>query len=135
MESENLVILYPNNIWYIKSVDNLIDFPPLHYYKVSQLNVPEKTLVLGGSHNIYAQFPMYLTRCEIFEQNFMPYTLNTIHFKVRNAALLWPRLNLYSYTDMVDPQNVYIKKNNTFVAKFVFSKTKIELYEITTLKK
>jgi len=132
-EFNNRIVINPNDLWYIKSNDSLIDFPPLHYYMVKQLNVPEKTLVLGGSHNAYAQLPMYLTRCEIFEQNYMPYTLNTPHFKVRNAVLLWSRLNLYSYTDMMNPQTVYIKKNNVFIAKFIFDSAKIELHEIVVV--
>lgn len=137
MTDTQSITLYPNPKWYISksSVPTLnndfVHFPKLYYYKVDKLNdiIPEN-LVIGGSHNIYAQLPMYFTRCEIFEKNFMPYNLDTLFFKVRNGILLWPRINLYAYTDMTNPQCVYIKKNNRYVAKIIFSPNDIQLYEV-----
>lgn len=121
-----------NDKWFIKSKDGYVNFPPLHYFMVESLDEPqEKKLVLGGSHTAFVQLPMYFTRREIFEENFMPYQIkDSNNFKIRNAVLLWPRLNLYSYTDLSDPQSVYIKKGYKFVAKFTFSTERICLYEV-----
>lgn len=131
MVSVEPIILKPNEHWYINYPDEYnIYFPTLYYYKVESLDVKPDTFVLGGSHNAYAQEPLYMTRCQILEYNYFPYNLNSYYFKVRNGILLWPRINLYAYTDMSDPQSVYFKKNNEYIGKLTFSVDRLELYEV-----
>lgn len=131
MQTQDVMILHPDEQWFIKKNSAYLNFPKLYYYKVNSLEVNNKEyLVLGGSHNLYAQLPMYIERCEIFEENYMPYRLDGKHFKVRNAALLWSRLNLDSYTDTKNPQVVYVTKNGSFVGKFIFAEEQIHLYEL-----
>lgn len=134
---DRLIIKY-NPEWFKYKSDLPINFPELHYIKCSKIESPE-SVILGGSYNYYYTHPLYFERCEIFERLFMPYELNTPNFKVRNGILIWPYLNLRSYTDLNDPNCVYIKrqhpisaKRDQYVAMFRFCETHIELHELDT---
>lgn len=76
----------------------------------------------------------------------MPYELDGLALKVRNGVLLWPRMNLDAFTDIEDPQTVYMRQqnNNTlrsrdsnrndfinFVARIRFNVDHIEIVETT----
>nr|DBA13166.1 TPA: hypothetical protein [Oryctes rhinoceros nudivirus] len=135
--TDRLIIKY-NPEWFKYKSDLPINFPELHYIKCSKIASPE-SVILGGSYNYYYTHPFYFERCEIFERLFMPYELNTPNFKVRNGILIWPYLNLRSYTDLDDPDCVYIKRQNPisakrdqYVAMFRFCETHIELHELDT---
>lgn len=108
-------------------------FPQLHYYamKCSELPFPydKTTLICGGSYNIYLDTPLFKERCLILEDLYFPYDINSKYIKVRYGALLWPQINLDAYTYLLDPQRVFLKKHNKFIAEFRFYKNRIELYE------
>nr|WAQ80006.1 hypothetical protein LK20_00002 [Oryctes rhinoceros nudivirus] len=130
------LIIKCNPEWFKYKSDLPINFPDLHYIKCSKIASPE-SVILGGSYNYYYTHSFYFERCEIFERLFMPYELNTPNFKVRNGILIWPYLNLRSYTDLDDPDCVYIKrqhpisaKRDQYVAMFRFCETHIELHEL-----
>lgn len=139
----NKLIIEPKCEWFKYKPDKILEFPPLHYIKCSKIDV-SKTIQLGGSYNIYCNFPKYFERAAIFEDQYMPYELDGRYFKVRNGYLLWPLLNLFAYTDLNDPNTVYIslqnvldksvvhaeKQNINFVGKFKFYEDSIELFEI-----
>lgn len=112
-------------------------FPQLHYYTVECSELPchhsnnnsSNTLVCGGSYNIYVDTPLFEERCLILEDLYFPYDINSKYIKVRHGALLWPRINLDAYTYLPDPQRVFLKKHNKFIAEFRFYTDRIELYE------
>lgn len=129
------LIISPNPEWYIYRDDTNIKFPNLHYMKCDKIDKP-KSLRLGGSYAYFCDYPLYDERCLILEQLYMPYKLNTKNFKIRNGLLLWPHINLRAFTDLEDPNSVYIKKQNPsakngdmFIAILRFYETHIELYE------
>lgn len=137
-KTNDILVIKPEREWFIVKPNNPINFPKLHYIKCSEIIIPD-TLQLGGSYNYYCSLPLYFERCEIFENLRFPYKLNSPNFKVRYGLLLWPYLNLYAYTDLNEPNSVYIKKqynqsedSNSFIAKFKFYTSHIELYEINT---
>lgn len=131
------LILKPNPQWFIYNPDSIINFPELHYIECDEIIVP-KTLQIGGSYSCFCHLPFHFERCQIFEELKMPYNLNTKNFKIRNGYLLWPYINFRAYTDLDDPQTVYIKKqfpnnkssNNDFIAKIKFCSSHIEIHEI-----
>lgn len=127
------IVLEPNKEWFICHPESPLKFPPLHYEKVSQI-VPSDKLKLGGSWSTYYYLPHYLERCEIFAEQYMPYSILSKYFQVFNGELYWPMLNLYSFTDIKDPRKVYVKKgmrdSDPFVAEFRFLTDKIEMYEL-----
>lgn len=130
------LILNPEERWFKYQPDMSVNFPKLHYYQCSKLNVPE-SLRMGGSYSYYCDCPFYYERCAMFSHLYMPYQLNTENFKVREGFLLWPRINLKAYTDLLDPRSVYIKKqflnsgeDDKFVAVFRFCDSYIEICEL-----
>lgn len=109
-----------------------LNFPPLRYRRVAHLKLPHNPddVVLGGSYNIFCGLPLYLERCAILENLYMPYILNTRHFQVLHSVLLWPAINLSAYTYLPDPQRVYFKKEHKFVATMEFDKDYITITEL-----
>lgn len=140
--SKSQLIIYPNPDWYIynennaNNIPNQLKFPPLYYSQVKNLNVPfdcnqtAGDLVLGGSYSLFCNLPLYLERCAIFEDLYMPYKLNSKYFHIRHGVLLWPRINLNAYTYLPDPQRVFIYADNKYIAEFKFSPNRIELIEV-----
>lgn len=129
---QNRLILDPDPRWFIYTDTSPIRFPQLHYITCSKIQAPPSSIHIGGSFAYFCGEPFFLERCQMFENLYMPYRLNSQNFKIRNGALLWPRFNLYAYTDLQDPNTVYVKKQNgsdEFVAIFKFYKTHIELHE------
>lgn len=88
--------------------------------------------VLGGSWNIWINEPRYHQRRLMFEELYFPYNYEFRHFIVRNATILWPRLNLYLYTSLQDPNTVFLTSpllTRKIIAKFVFADKYIQLTE------
>lgn len=133
--SNQIITIYPNKNWFIYNAEIPLNFPPIRHYKVSRLNLPfsmglkSKDIIMGGSYNIYCDKPLYTERCQIFENQYMPYEIDSKHIKVRNGVLLWPKLNLYAYTYIKNPQRVFIHKNGRFVVEFRFHRNHIDLFE------
>lgn len=50
----------------------------------------------------------------------MPYEIDSEYIKVRNAVLLWPRINLQSYTYILDPRRVFIMHDKKFIIEIQF---------------
>lgn len=67
----------------------------------------------------------------------MPYELDGLALKVRNGLLLWPSMNLDTFTDINDPKTVYVRQpdrnanNMNFVARIRFNVDHIEIVETT----
>lgn len=129
----NFSILDPDPRWFIYDSEKTLNFPKLYYIPCGKIKIeaPDSSLILGGSYSHFCGRPFHFERCSILEEQYMPYDLNTKHFQVRHGVLLWPLLNLYSYTDLNSPETVYIKSkmSNEFIAMFKFRKSHIELYE------
>lgn len=127
--------LEPNPNWFIVNVQkSALNFPTLYFYLVDDLELPKdkNRLILGGSLNYYYNLPLFSERCEIFENLYIPYDLQSKNFTIKHGALLWSRINLYAHTYLDNPQVVFIRnrENTKFIAKFVFNDDSIELYEL-----
>lgn len=117
--------------------DEQLNFPPLYYYLTHLPIKDPPNLMMGASWNDpkYAGLPYYIERVFIFSELFFPYELNSPHFKVRDKRLIqWNSFNLFAYTDLKFPQNVYVKegymnKDSKTIAVFRFLKDRIELYD------
>lgn len=135
METGKQLIIDPNPLWFIKLAESHLDFPPLVHNIVDDLKLPvdslhDNRIHVGGSWNAFCNERYYAERCEILEHQYMPYDLNSKYFKVRNGVLLWPRINLSAYTYLLDPQRVFIWKNDCFVAELHFLDDRIVLNEL-----
>ena len=83
----------------------------------------ENGFMIGGTWTAFCEYPYFLERCAIFEQLYFPYDWPFVHLKVRNAVLLWARINLFAYTCLRDPNRVVIldQSKRTIVAEMTFS--------------
>ena len=125
-------IIHPNKRWFIEELRNGLKFPPVEFRKVNYINPPPReSLILGGSWNCYIHLPHYDERRAILENLYMPYQLpNSQYLKIRNGVLLWNRINLSAYTNLKDPSEVYLKKNDKFVIKMRFNESNILIEEL-----
>lgn len=113
--------------------------PPLVYARTDgRLAVPPvDRLLVGASYTCFAQRAWYALRASLFESNLFPYDLHadTLYVRVRHGVVLWPRMNLYSYTCLDDPDTVYVRAMRSssstpvFVARFHFGETCVTLTE------
>lgn len=72
-------------------------------------------------------------RVMLCEENLFPYDLDTPHFKVRSGVFLWPLFNLCAYTDLKDPDTVYVCDPETrtrFIARLRFGDKRVTLTEV-----
>lgn len=135
MANDKQLIIDPNPLWFIKSAESRLDFPPLVFNIVDDLKLPvdnlhDERIHVGGSWNAFYNEAYYAERCEILEHQYMPYELDSKYFEIRNGVLLWPRINLYAYTYLLDPQRVFVWKNDRFVAELHFLDDRIILNEL-----
>lgn len=89
---------------------------------------------MGGSYACFADRPWFTVRSLLCEENLFPYDLNTPHFQVRHGVFLWAKFNLYAYTDLLDPDTVYVRSRETptrWIARLNFGETQITLTEQT----
>lgn len=60
----------------------------------------------------------------------MPYRFDFLHLTVRNAVILWSRINLSCYTQLDRPDTVYLKnRDGRLCARFRFLPDCIRLTE------
>lgn len=108
--------------------------PPLVHRLVERLSVPPlDRLRVGCSYSCFADRNWFALRTTVCEQNLMPYDLDTPHFQVRHGALLWPRFNLYAYTDLRDPDTVYVRSREPatrWIARLRFGASRLTLTEL-----
>lgn len=118
--------------------DEMLRFPTL-LYRLSDNELVEareavrqSRLIVGGSWNRFLHLPLHRERCAILEDNAFPYDYPFRFLEVRNACLLWPRVNLDAYTWLDKPWIVFIRKPGVgFCAKIEFLPRCIELTETT----
>ena len=114
--------------------------PPLVYRRVDRLadQPTDRDLVsgrvrMGGSYACYADRPWFGLRAALCEQNLSPYDLNTPYFQTRHGVFLWPRFNAYAFTDLRDPDTVYVRdrraRHHRWVARLHFGATQVTLTE------
>lgn len=110
------------------------EFPTLVYRRVDRLTVsPHDRLRIGGSYSCFADRPWFRVRTLLCEQNLFPYDLNTPHFQVRYGVFLWAKFNLYAYTDLQDPDTVYVRSREPparWIARLNFDVAQITLTEL-----
>lgn len=110
------------------------EFPTLVYRRVDRLVVPPLDRIrVGGSYCCFANRWWYKVRTLLCEQNLFPYDLNTPHFQVRHGVFLWGKFNLYAYTDLQDPDTVYVRSRKPpggWIARLHFDETQITLTEL-----
>lgn len=126
--------LLPNKRWLVTD-DEFVKFPKIEYRRqLNDLTLPfdypnksisqlydDDELIVGASWNNLHYTPNYLARRYIFEKLYLPYEIDSEHIKVRNAVLLWPRINLQSYTFVADPRRVFVMNNDgKFIIEFQF---------------
>lgn len=125
-------VLQPIYRWLDRQV--YTEFPTLVYRRVDRLAVPSLDRIrLGGSYACFANRPWFRVRVLLCEQNLLPYDLNTPHFQVRYGVFLWAKFNLYAYTDLQDPDTVYVKSREPparWVARLHFAEAQITLTEL-----
>lgn len=132
--------IFPALIYKTKTWDKREDYKNLINDRVMSMSTVNDKLtdqlfdyfILGGSWNIWINEPLYHQRRLMFEELYFPYDYEFRHFTVRNALIIWPRLNLHLYTSLQDPNTVFLTSpllTRKIIAKFVFSNQHIQLTE------
>lgn len=124
-------LVYRTDSWNEDELRKLCDRDASTETRLSIATRP-KDFVLGGSWNLWADEPLYMERCAIFENLYFPYEYNFRHLTVRNAALIWPRINICLYTSTRNPNVVFMVSEpmgNRIIAKFEFKHHAIMLTE------
>lgn len=96
------------------------------------MNNKSDDFMMGGSWNLWAREPMYPERCAMFENLHFPYDHSFKYLTVRNAAILWPNINVYLYTSLRVPSTVFLTNHllaRKIIAKFELGKNRIALTE------
>lgn len=110
------------------------EFPTLVYRRVDRLApVDADRIRVGGSYTCFANRPWFRARALLCERNLFPYDLDTPHFRVRYGVFLWPKFNLYAFTDLQDPDTVYVRSREPpirWVARLHFGPTRVTLTEL-----
>lgn len=108
--------------------------PPLVHRLVARLTAPPlDRLRVGCSYSCFADRNWFGLRASVCEKNLLPYDLDTPHFKVRHGVILWPRFNLYAYTDLQDPDTVYVRSREPttrWIAVLRFDASLVTLTEL-----
>lgn len=135
MDVQTETILYKRKLQPIYQwLDHHIEFPPLVYTRVDRLAVPPiDVLRMGGSYACFADRPWFRMRAMLCEENVLPYDLNTENFQVRYGVLLWSRFNLHAFTDLQNPDTVYVLDRETstrWIARLHFGETQVTLTEL-----
>lgn len=138
------IVLLPKPEWFQFTDRSDIYFPHLRYRtrlwheqcladlllpgrKITHTNeeqlLRDNGFMIGGTWTAFCDYPYFLERCAIFEQLYFPYNWPFVHLRVRNAVLLWPRINLSTYTCLRDPNRVVIvdQSKRSIVAEMTFS--------------
>lgn len=148
-----LRIFHPDPEWSGLTDCQELTFPPLHYRTVSKpfrkpmrqvnpdpwRNEPpeqEADIKLGASYRIFHGTPHFHERIAIFESLLFPYRgLPTkSRFRSAHGVMMFPNLQLHSYTQESDRLQVFISEKRTdpsrLVGRFRFFPDRIELTEL-----
>lgn len=145
IQEEN--IIYEQELEPVRSWLNLAnvdyeahEFPKLVYKLVDRLLIPSMDdmlahnyIRLGCSYSCFSHRPWFRLRALMSEDNFFPYDLRSPHFQVRRGIFLWNRFNLYTFTDLRDPDLIYVQSREPplrWVARIRFDRNQITLTEI-----
>lgn len=132
-------ILKPINQWLDYTTNEInTEFPTLVYRRVDRLAMPPLDSLsghirMGGSYTCFANRPWFRVRALLCEQNLFPYDLNTPHFQVRYGVFLWSKFNLYAFTDLRDPDTVYVRSRESptrWIARLHFGEAQVTLTEL-----
>lgn len=127
------IVIAPDNDWLRMGTDDQIRYPPLIYRRVKSIEITQE-IIIGATWSVWCDStPWFQVRRSIFENLFFPYKIPGLHLTVRHSALLWPRINLFAFTDLKQPRCVYIKSPRDFgltVARFYFNDDAIVLDEL-----
>lgn len=137
--SKTSVLYYPDNgygdnVAESQSADSeRIKFPTMIFRIVEKFDfVPERRhTLIGASWNHLLHTPHFMARKLMFENLYFPYNLDhSKYFKIKHNVLLWPRINLNTFTYIPDQRIVFIEKNGELVIQMKFEQQAIIMNEL-----